>query len=282
MRRSGKVCCEWLLLICGALLAGCRNNESAPSKPAASFPGVSIKVGALGDGAILTGVSPQRGEWEASRKGSIAIHDESLTLETLSNIDVVLFPAQQLGDLVNAGVLAPIPNAAVLPPSRPRTKRVQPRPNGSGTSPEAAQDEHLSVQRHRTGIPVRMVSKYGPERVALPCGGSALVLVYRRDAFESVPNREAARQAGLSLEQPPATWPQLDAVAKFFQGRDWNGDRAPGHGIAAQQPWGRRRGESAIPDSAGASGQPGSSSRPVLVLVRCRRHDSANCQPSVR
>ena len=76
------------------------------------------------------------------------------------------------------------------------------------------------------------VSKYGPERVALPYGGSALVLVYRRDAFERVPNREAARQAGLSLEQPPATWPQLDDLAKFFQGRDWDGDGAPDHGIA--------------------------------------------------
>ena len=76
------------------------------------------------------------------------------------------------------------------------------------------------------------VSKYGPERVALPCGGSALVLVYRRDAFESDPNREAARQAGLSLDQPPATWPQLDALARFFQGRDWNGDGTPDHGIA--------------------------------------------------
>ena len=76
------------------------------------------------------------------------------------------------------------------------------------------------------------VSKYGPERVALPCGGSALVLVYRRDAFESDRNREAAQQAGLSLEQPPATWPQLDALARFFQGRDWNGDGTPDHGIA--------------------------------------------------
>ena len=124
------------------------------------------------------------------------------------------------------------------------------------------------------------VSKYGPERVALPCGGSALVLVYRRDAFESDPNREAARQAGLSLEQPPATWPQLDALAKFFQGRDWNGDGAPDHGIAlalGADTGGRRR-----RDIPGASGQPGAASRPLLVLVRCRRHDSANRQPSVR
>ena len=49
---------------------------------------------------------------------------------------------------------------------------------------------------------------------------------------ERAQHAEAARQAGLSLEKPPATWPQLDALAKFFEGRDWNGDRAPGHGIA--------------------------------------------------
>ena len=230
MRRSGRDCCEWLLLICGALLAGCRNNESAPSKAAPSFPGISIKVGALGDGAILTGVAPQRGEWEASRKGSIAIRDESLTLDTLSTIDVVLFPAQQLGDLVNAGVLGPIPNAAVLPPKPPEDETGN-QDQRERDLAKAALDDAFQYKDIAPAFR-EDVSKYGPERVALPCGGSALVLVYRRDAFESVANREAARQAGLSLEQPPATWPQLDALAKFFQGRDWNGDRAPGHGIA--------------------------------------------------
>ena len=44
------------------------------------------------------------------------------------------------------------------------------------------------------------VSRYGNDRLALPCGGSALVLVYRRDAFESEANRAAAQQAGLTLE----------------------------------------------------------------------------------
>ena len=76
------------------------------------------------------------------------------------------------------------------------------------------------------------MSCYGPDRLALPCGGSALVLVYRNDAFERAANRAAARQAGLSLEKPPATWGQLDALARFFQGRDWNGDGAADHGIA--------------------------------------------------
>ena len=110
---------HWLLLICGVLLAGCRDETPAPVSQARSFPGITIKVGALGDVAILAGVSPQRGEWEASRKGRIVMRDESLTLETLSSVDVVLFPAERLGDLVDAGVLAPIPNSVVLPPKPP-------------------------------------------------------------------------------------------------------------------------------------------------------------------
>jgi multiple sugar transport system substrate-binding protein len=228
MQRSRKGRGDWLVLICGVLLTGCRNNVSP--NPAPSFPGISITVGALGDVAILAGVSPQRGEWEASRQGKIAIRDESVTLDTLSSIDVVLFPAQQLGDLVNAGVLAPIPNAAVLPrkPPEDETENLDQRERDLA---KAALDDTFQYKDIAPAFR-EDVSKYGPERVALPCGGSALVLVYRRDAFENVANREAARQAGLSLEHPPATWPQLDALAKFFEGRDWNGDSAPDHGIA--------------------------------------------------
>ena len=76
------------------------------------------------------------------------------------------------------------------------------------------------------------MTKYGSDRLALPLGGSALVLVYRRDAFSRQANIDAARAAGIKLE-PPATWTQLDALAKFFQGRDWDGDGTPDHGIAA-------------------------------------------------
>ena len=42
---------------------------------------------------------------------------------------------------------------------------------------------------------------------------------------------EAADQAGISL-QPPKTWEDLDSLAKFFNGRDWDGDGKVDHGIA--------------------------------------------------
>ena len=74
------------------------------------------------------------------------------------------------------------------------------------------------------------MSQYGDERYALVCGSSALVLAYRRDAFENASIRSAARAAGLDVK-PPQTWGELDALAKFFEGRDWNGDGKPDHGI---------------------------------------------------
>ena len=207
------------LVICGVLLAGCQKAE-VPSNPIPTFPGISIKVGALGNVAILGGVAPQRGEWEASRKGEIAIRDESLTPETLSSVDVILFPAQQLGELVNAGVLAPIPNVAVLPAAPPEDETGNQERREQDLA-KAAQDDTFQYKDIAPAFR-EDVSKYGPERVALPCGGSALVLVYRRDAFASVPNREAARQAGLSLDavsRPEPVEGVVDAIVRAVTAR---------------------------------------------------------------
>ena len=57
------------------------------------------------------------------------------------------------------------------------------------------------------------------------------MLIYRRDAFERDANLAAAKEKGLKLEAPK-TWEELDALARFFQGRDWDGDGSPDHGIA--------------------------------------------------
>ena len=277
MRRlwEGRSC--WLALVVGTLVAGCQNKSAVPKSPSPSFAGISIKVGAIDDAAILAGVAQQLGEWEASRHGDIQIRDEPVTPESLGDVDVVIFSAQRLGDLVNAGVLAQFPTRPFCLPGRPKTRR------GDRTrrSAEQAKDALEDTFQYMEIAPAfrEHVSRYGPERVALPCGGSALVLVYRRDAFESASNREAARQAGLSLEQPPTTWSQLDALARFFQGRDWNGDGSPDHGIALAL--GRRRRRGRRRDLSGAGRQPGAASRPLLVPVRCRRHDPADRQPSV-
>jgi multiple sugar transport system substrate-binding protein len=216
------------VFIGASLVAGCRDNTQVPKNAAPSFAGLALKVGALDDPAILGGVTLQRGEWEASRQGSIKIHDRAVTLESVHDVDVVIFAAQRLGDLVEAGVLAPIPNTAVLPP-RP----AEPEPGEQARQPDRSESALDDAFQYLDIAPAfrEAVSRYGPERVALPCGGSALVLVYRRDAFENASNRAAAREAGLKLDQPPATWAQLDALAKFFHGRDRSGDGKSGYGI---------------------------------------------------
>ena len=38
----------WIVIGGGALLAGCKGESEAPKRPAASFPGTSLKVAAPG------------------------------------------------------------------------------------------------------------------------------------------------------------------------------------------------------------------------------------------
>jgi multiple sugar transport system substrate-binding protein len=217
-------CC---LIVAGGMLAlgGCWRASEPPKSQVPSFPGISLKVAALDDPAILTGVSVLRGEWEASRGGAIAVVEKPLAAESPLAADVVIFSGERLGDLVDAGALAVIPNQAVKPAKPPGSAADgDPDPPGEGETDVFQYMDFAPAFRDQ-------VSRYGEDRLALPCGGSALVLVYRRDAFEHEGNRTIARGAGIEL-RPPKTWAELDALAGFFNNRDWNGDGKPEHGIA--------------------------------------------------
>lgn len=211
-------------------LVGCSGPAVDEPKPPPSFPGVKLTIGALGDPAILTGVAAQRGEWTASRKGEIVVaSDAARAVENAGDLDVLIFPGQDLGALMDRELLEEIPNAVVLPP-----------PPGDGQTDRASKpvdpdgDESEGDFRYMDIAPVyrEQVSKYGAQRVALPIGGSTLVLVTRRDAFTAETNLKAAQEQGLALEAP-ATWTQLDGLARFFQGRDWDGDGSPDFGLVA-------------------------------------------------
>ena len=108
----------WMFWIaCAGVLAGCSDadrSSSAPPKP--SFPGVKLTVGALGDPAILAGLAAERGEWMASRGGEITIQEQAVQgPDHLSEVDLLIFPGQELGTLVDADALEMIPNQVVLP-----------------------------------------------------------------------------------------------------------------------------------------------------------------------
>ncbi len=212
----------------GAL--GCHNSPQAGPPTTTTYSGVTLKVGALDDSAIMSAVSLLRGEWEASRNGSISPLPNALSIESIDSVDVILFPGERLGDMVDVDALAKITNAMVIPePTKSESAEDEP-----GQERKSAESEQLEDSfRYQEIAPAfrDQVTRYGTDRLGLPCGGSALVLVYRRDAFERESNQAAAKAAGLELK-PPTLWTKLDALARFFEGRDWDGDSKPDHGIA--------------------------------------------------
>ena len=210
------------ILICA--ISGCGTPDDTPKAAEPPFQGERLVVAAVGDPAILATVAPQRGEWTATRGGEFTIREKPVDPKALQGVDVVLFAGDRLGDLVDVGALVVLPESVVQPP-RPTVSE-----EDSDDPPEESAADAL---QYADVVPAyrEQVSKYGSDRMGLPYGGSALVLVYNRPAFEAEANREAARKAGVTLEAP-RTWKELDALARFFQGRDWNGDGSADHGIA--------------------------------------------------
>jgi multiple sugar transport system substrate-binding protein len=62
--------------------------------------------------------------------------------------------------------------------------------------------------------------------------GDTQLLYYRRDILTD-PKWQAAfkEETGKDLPVPPRTWQDVLAIAKFFNGKDWNGDGDPDNGI---------------------------------------------------
>jgi len=217
---------------CLAVGVGCSGSGRSVSKPEGpQFRGVKIVVAAVGGDAALPAAASQRGEWEASRGASAEVLGVPVDPASTGGAHVLVFRGDRLGDLVDAGALAVLPESVVRPPAAARPGSEDddaPRSRATSADPSAADPLQFADV-----MPVfrDQVSKYGRDRLALPLGGSALVLVMNRSAFDGPANREAAGAAGLALE-PPATWEALDALARFFGGRDWDGDGRPDSGIA--------------------------------------------------
>ncbi len=207
----------WLGLA-AAMMGGCGggSTSSGPSRP--SFPGVSVPLAAVGDPAVLQPIRSWRGAWEQAVGGQVAVEPEPVGPKNLRGADVLVFPGDRLGDLVRSEALLVLRDSDIRTPM-PLGPREAPPPD------PLALAEIVPSEREE-------VSQWGDDRMGLPIGGSALVLAYRRDAFDSETNRKAAAATGLELK-PPETWEQLDALARFFAGRDWDGSGRARGGIAA-------------------------------------------------
>jgi multiple sugar transport system substrate-binding protein len=214
--------CGWTCL--AMLLAGCGGSEPAAGPPKPSFQGTSLVAAVLGDQGILPGLQSQRGEWAASSGADLSFRtDAPPDLKSMQGIDVLIFPGERLGDLVDQGGLLVLDDA-MLGIASPKAIL------GDNTTPEAPPADPISIKEVAPAYR-DLVTKYGEDRMALPLGGTGLVLAFQRNAFDRDENRAAARAAGITLE-PPKTWTELDALAKFFHGRDWDGDGKADAGIA--------------------------------------------------
>ena len=230
MRKWRNFLVATMTLMSLAVVSGCWEETKPTQSPIPTFSGVTLKVGALDHTQILESVKAQRGEWVASRGGDIAINEAPLSIKAADTVDILIFSGDRMGELVDNNVLAKIPNDKVMPP------KIDKSSDGAGSQePSNREDQKPEDPFHYMDIAPGyrdQVTRYGNDRMALPCGGSALVLIYDRVAFEREANLAAAKEKGLKL-QAPTTWEELDSLARFFQGRDWDGDGSPDHGILA-------------------------------------------------
>lgn len=220
--RAGERLVIGLLAVGMIVSTGCNRGGPDPAELIEPYRGIGLRVAVLGEPLLAEMLDDRRGEWERSRGGTVTI-EAVPDLQAAEGADVIVFPGDQLGGLIDADRLRVLPESLVSPPDRSADPDEEPAvdvPVGS----DLAFAQIFDVYREQ-------VSKYGDDRVALPLGGSALVLVYRVEAMQGDDLAAEAEAAGVSLE-PPTTWEQLDDLARFLHGRDWNGDGRPDAGIS--------------------------------------------------
>jgi len=205
--------------------SGCgSSNDTAPVVLEERFKGVALSVAVLDDLRFTEAITDRIGEWEESRGGTVSVQfqgDE--TSSSLENADVIVFRGDRLGDLIDQESIQRLPRSLVEPPEIPDAADADEAPKAIPDDPVAFEE---FAPAYRDEVP-----EYGDELYALPVGGTALVLVYRIEAFENEDLINAAEEAGLELEEPE-TWEALDALARFLHGRDLDGDGDTEAGLA--------------------------------------------------
>jgi len=77
----------------------------------------------------------------------------------------------------------------------------------------------------------RALLSYGGRKYMVANDHDGQVMYYRRDLLADPRHRQAfAQKYGYALDVPK-TWLQFRDVAEYFNGRDFNGDGVPGHGV---------------------------------------------------
>src|SRR5262245_8757895 len=129
--------------------AGCPATPP-PAPPARPFAGVKLTVAVVDEPGLVTLVGAQRGEWVESQDAVVDVRERPLSPPyDLGGIDVVLFPGDRLGDLIDAGGLVTIPDTLLQ-----STASTDP----SGHGPMAFNEVFPAIRDQAT--------RYGSERLA--------------------------------------------------------------------------------------------------------------------
>ena len=191
--------------------------------------------------------------------------------KSVAEVDIVLFPAHRLGDLVDAGALAKIPNAAVSLPSRLRDEAGdQGRRARSGRIP-------LLTMSFDTWTSCRPIAS----RLAdTDLTGSRCRAAARRLCSSIAAMPSSAKPTTRRRSRQGSRWTAADDLGTARCPRkvlprprlERRRQARTGHCAGA---WGRRR-RCRRHDVSGSGRQPGTASRPLLVPVRFGHDDTAD------
>ncbi len=214
----------WLSLIFLCQGCGVGSNEQDLPDPIA---GATLEIVVYGNPGLAEAIDARLDEWEATRLASVTLRSDSVADPTaIPDADLVIVAAERLGDWVDLGALRPIPDESLEPAA---TTSLDDEALEDPLEVPGPAEEPFALTKIAAPFRDPLVS-YG-ERMGIPIGGSVLVLVYREAPFENTSLQQEAERLGVALELPE-TWEDLDQLARFFHGRDWDGDGSPESGIS--------------------------------------------------
>src|SRR5262245_37553306 len=119
MRSGFRFTARGLGVAIGCLAAlGCGDSQPpSPANAPPTFPGVKLVVAAVGDPAILSTLSTLKGDWTSSRQAELTVREKAVEPKDAQGVDVLIFRGDLVGDLVDVGALAAIPETSLHPPS---------------------------------------------------------------------------------------------------------------------------------------------------------------------
>lgn len=179
-------------------LAGCGTQQGEEGQPGQSAP-AKLTVVVLEDAHLADALRSYQGQWQAETSVPLEVHAASAERPPLEKADVLVFRSAQLGQLAEAGQIAPLAEEKLLPYS-------------------TAWSDLVERVRDQEG-------RWGQQVYALPLGSPLVVCYCRADLLDRL---------GL---RPPRTWEEYLQAAQQLKDRRRLGAAEATAGTSTNQPW---------------------------------------------